>query len=143
MHGITLRKTVITKTAMIKQLLLVGIGGGIGSMLRFLVSVLAGRFAQGTFPLPTLLVNLSGCFLIGVLAGIFTQPPYADHNMRFLLITGFCGGYTTFSTLAHENLLLIENQQVFMAIGYTLLSVVLGVALVWAGIFASQAAYSR
>jgi len=128
---------------MIKQLLLVGIGGGVGSMLRFLVSVLTSRFVHGTFPLPTLVVNLSGCFLIGILAGIFAQPPYTDNNMRFLLITGFCGGYTTFSTFAQENLLLIENQQLPTAIGYTLLSVVLGMALVWLGMLASQAAYSR
>ena len=128
---------------MIKQLLLVGIGGGVGSMLRFLVSVLTSRFVHGAFPLPTLVVNLSGCFLIGILAGIFAQPPYTDNNMRFLLITGFCGGYTTFSTFAQENLLLIENQQLPTAIVYTLLSVVLGIALVWLGMLASQAAYSR
>ena len=128
---------------MIKQLFLVGIGGGAGSMLRFLVSVSTSRFAHGTFPLATLLVNLSGCFLIGVLAGIFSQPPYVSHNMRFLLITGFCGGYTTFSTFAHENLQLIENQQLSMAIGYTLLSVVLGVGLVGAGMWVTQSVYSR
>lgn len=128
---------------MIKQLLLVGIGGGIGSMLRFLVSVATSRFVQGGFPLPTLVVNLSGCFLIGILAGIFAQPPYSENTMRFLLITGFCGGYTTFSTFANENMVLIENQQLFMAIGYTLLSVVLGIALVWLGMLASQAIYSR
>lgn len=128
---------------MIKQLLLVGIGGGIGSMLRFLVSVITNRFVQGAFPWPTLLVNLTGCFLIGILVGIFAQPPYTDNNMRFLLITGFCGGYTTFSTFANENLLLIENQQALLAVGYTLLSVVLGIALVWVGMWVSQAAYSR
>ncbi|MGV3764394.1 fluoride efflux transporter CrcB [Parapedobacter sp.] len=128
---------------MIKQLLLVGIGGGIGSMLRFFVSTVIGKLSPGVFPLATLLVNLSGCFLIGIFAGIFTQPPYSDNSIRFLLISGFCGGYTTFSTFASENMVLIENQQIFMAIGYTLLSVVLGVALVWAGMWASQVAYSR
>ncbi len=128
---------------MVKQLLLVGLGGGIGSMLRFYVSVVSSKYVWGTFPLPTLLVNLSGCFLIGILAGIFAQPPYTDNNMRFLLITGFCGGYTTFSTFAHENLLLIENGQLSLAIGYTLLSVVLGVTLVWTGMWISQMAYSR
>ncbi|HWK98740.1 MAG TPA: fluoride efflux transporter CrcB [Parapedobacter sp.] len=128
---------------MVKQLLLVGIGGGVGSMLRFLVSVTTSKYVQSAFPVPTLLINLSGCFLIGILAGIFAYPPYTDNNMRFLLVTGFCGGYTTFSTFAHENLLLIENEQVFMAIGYTLLSVVLGIALVWAGMWVSQTAYSR
>src|SRR3546814_18225112 len=105
---------------MIKQLLLVGLGGGVGSMLRFLVSVTTSKFVQGTFPLPTLLVNLSGCFLIGVLVGVFTQPPYADNNIRFLLVTGFCGGYTTFSTFAHENLLLIENHPLLLALCYNI-----------------------
>ncbi len=128
---------------MLKQLILVGVGGGIGSMLRFLVSVSTSRFAHGTFPFPTLLVNLSGCFLIGLLVGVFIQPSYASNNMRLLLVTGFCGGYTTFSAFAHENLLLIENQQVLMAIGYTVLSVVLGVALVWAGIWITQTVHSR
>ena len=128
---------------MVKQLILVGIGGGAGSMLRFLVSVSTSKFIHGTFPLPTLLVNLSGCFLIGLLVGVFSQPPFVGNNMRFLLITGFCGGYTTFSTFAHENLLLIENQQISMAIGYTLLSVILGIALVWAGMWLTQAVYSR
>lgn len=112
-------------------------------MLRFLVSVVTSRFAQGTFPLSTLLVNLSGCFLIGILVGLFAQPPYSDNNIKSLLITGFCGGYTTFSTFANENIVLIENQQIPMAIGYTLLSVVLGISLVWIGMWASQAVYSR
>ncbi len=118
---------------MFKQLLLVGIGGGLGSMLRYLVSVLTSRAISGAFPLPTLLVNLTGCFLIGLLAGAFGQASDTNANLRLLLITGFCGGYTTFSAFAHENLRLIENQQVAMAIAYTLLSVILGVGLVWLG----------
>src|SRR3546814_1629034 len=127
---------------MIKQLLLVGLGGGVGSMLRFLVSVTTSKFVQGTFPLPTLLVNLSGCFLIGVLVGVFTQPPYADNNIRFLLVTGFCGGHTTFSPFYHEHLLLLENHQLLLAICYTLFRVVLCVVLEWAGLLACHTAYS-
>ncbi|SFC75562.1 CrcB protein [Parapedobacter composti] len=123
---------------MLKQIIAVGVGGAVGSMLRFLVSVLTARHLCGSFPLPTLLVNLSGCFLIGLLLGIFNQSPYAGGNLRFLLITGFCGGYTTFSTFAHENLVLLQNQQASLAIAYTLLSVVLGVALVWAGMWVSR-----
>ncbi|MFC3199353.1 fluoride efflux transporter CrcB [Parapedobacter deserti] len=120
---------------MLKQLILVGIGGSVGSMLRYLVSILTARYVHTTFPLPTLLVNLGGCFLIGLLAGLFSHSAYANTNLRLLFITGFCGGYTTFSAFAHENLLLIQNQQVFTAVAYTLLSVIFGVALVWAGIW--------
>ncbi|MBK1439490.1 fluoride efflux transporter CrcB [Parapedobacter sp. ISTM3] len=123
---------------MFKQLIAVGIGGAVGSMLRFLVSVLTSRWAQGAFPIATLLVNLSGCFLIGLLAGTFSQPPYANSSLRLLLITGFCGGYTTFSAFANENLLLIEQQQTLAAVAYTLLSVLLGIALVWVGVATSK-----
>lgn len=123
---------------MFKQLIAVGIGGAVGSMLRFLVSVLISRWAQGAFPIATLLVNLSGCFLIGLLVGIFSQPPYANSSLRLLLITGFCGGYTTFSAFANENLLLIEQQQTLAAVAYTLLSVLLGIALVWVGVATSK-----
>ncbi|SKB46829.1 CrcB protein [Parapedobacter luteus] len=123
---------------MFKQLIAVGIGGAVGSMLRFLVSVLTSRWAQGAFPIATLLVNLSGCFLIGLLVGIFSQPPYANSSLRLLLITGFCGGYTTFSAFANENLLLIEQQQTLAAVAYTLLSVLLGIALVWVGVATSK-----
>lgn len=118
---------------MLKQLLLVGIGGSLGSMLRYLVSVLTGRFVQSAFPLPTLLVNLTGCFLIGLLAGALSHVMDGNTNLRLLLITGFCGGYTTFSAFAYENLQLIESQQFTLAIAYTLLSVVLGIGLVWTG----------
>jgi crcB protein len=123
---------------MIKQFIAVGIGGAAGSMLRFLVSLLMARYTQAGFPFPTLVVNLTGCFLIGLLVGTFSQPPYANSSLRLLLITGFCGGYTTFSAFANENLLLIEQQQTLAAVAYTLLSVLLGIALVWVGVATSK-----
>jgi len=123
---------------MLKQLVLVGLGGGIGSMLRFAVSTWMARAVQGAFPWPTLLVNLSGCLLIGWLIGLVSPSHPANDQLRLLLVTGFCGGYTTFSTFAQENLTLINQQQWLLAIAYTLLSVILGVLLVWLGLSAGR-----
>ncbi|WP_257670040.1 fluoride efflux transporter CrcB [Parapedobacter tibetensis] len=123
---------------MIKQLVMVGIGGGVGSIFRFLVSVLTSKYFQGTFPLATFIVNLSGCFFIGLLVGFFSQPPIANTNLRLLLITGFCGGYTTFSAFASENLLLMQNNQSITSIVYTVTSVSLGIFFVWVGVWVTK-----
>lgn len=120
---------------MIKQIILVGIGGGVGSIFRFLISVLTRRHFQETFPLATFIVNLSGCFLIGLLIGTLTRHSDSDNQLKVLLITGFCGGFTTFSTFASENMQLIANNQWPVAFSYTALSILLGVALVWTGMW--------
>lgn len=120
---------------MIKQLILVGIGGGVGSMLRFLVSALTSKYFHGTFPLATFVVNLCGCLLIGVLIGLLGRQSDPGGHLKFLLITGFCGGFTTFSTFASENLQLIHSQQGLLAFGYTAASVLLGICLVWMGMW--------
>ncbi len=119
---------------MIKQLIMVGIGGGIGSIFRFLVSVMTSKYHQGTFPLATFIVNLVGCLLIGLLIGALEQQS-ANHQLKLLLVTGFCGGFTTFSTFANENLYLLNNNQPLLALFYTLASVLLGVLFVWLGMW--------
>lgn len=116
---------------MIKQILCVGIGGAGGSILRFLVSELFSKNYTSTFPLATFSINLIGCFLIGIFAGFL---PIENTNLKLLLITGFCGGFTTFSTFSKETLQLITNGQMSIAILYILLSCILGILAVWAGI---------
>ena len=117
-----------------KTLLLVFFGGGIGSVLRYLTSIATAKYYNGSFPISTLFVNLIGCFLIGLAIGMF-EKMYVSPDMKFLFITGFCGGFTTFSAFSMESISLIQNQQTAIAITYILLSVFLGLIAVWAGLF--------
>lgn len=117
---------------MLKYVLLVALGGGVGSALRFLTSVWAARLPY-LFPWGTFFVNLAGCLLIGFLAGMFVQTGVFSRELRVLLITGFCGGYTTFSSFSLENLRMLESGQYGVLALYVVSSVVLGLAAVWGG----------
>jgi CrcB protein len=116
-----------------KQIILVGIGGGVGSILRYLVKVAAEKIYGNSFPLATFTANMLGCLLIGLLLGYFTKNQNIPSDWSLLLITGFCGGFTTFSTFSSENLNLIQTGNYFTAMAYILGSLVLGVLAVFAG----------
>jgi CrcB protein len=119
---------------MIKQILFVGLGGGIGSIVRFLTSQLTAKTLSTAFPVATLIVNLLGCLLIGVLIGLAFKNQWLDLDMRALLITGFCGGFTTFSTFSLENLQMYQAGNYTAMIFYTLASIIIGFAAVWIGL---------
>lgn len=119
---------------MIKQLLLVGLGGGLGSIFRYLTSVLTLKYYTHSFPLPTFITNIIGCLLIGLLIGFLGPNIPSNQNLRLLFITGFCGGYTTFSAFALENISLWQSQNYFTLIAYTLASVLFGFAAVALGL---------
>src|SRR6476646_398100 len=117
-----------------RTVLLVAVGGGIGSALRYLTSVFIVKCFAGSLPVATFLANLIGCFAIGLLMGYFLKTQTDDSQMRFLLVTGFCGGYTTFSAFAFENVTLIQQHNYTAAFAYIALSIVLGLAAVWCGL---------
>jgi len=116
---------------MFKNLVLIFIGGGVGSIMRYLVSFFSQKLINiGGFPLGTLLVNVIGCFLIGLLTSQITK---IDESLRLLLVTGFCGGFTTFSAFSSESIVLYQNENYFLMILYIFVSLILGLTAVLMG----------
>ncbi|MFD2200504.1 fluoride efflux transporter CrcB [Shivajiella indica] len=116
-----------------KQILLVGIGGGLGSILRYLINELSRKFSWNTLPFGTLTANLLGSLLIGILLGYFTRNQGISQEWSLLLITGFCGGFTTFSTFSAENFGFIQSGNYTSFLLYTIGSVLLGIIAVFLG----------
>ena len=101
---------------------LIALGGAVGSVLRYLIGGAVQRTSASGFPIGTMFVNVSGCFLIGILVRQFLNMQLSP-ELRALLIVGFCGGYTTFSTFSGETLGLIEGGEYARATSYVVLSV--------------------
>ena len=112
---------------MIKSIFFVGIGGAVGSVMRYLLGVLGAHYLKGTFPIATFITNFLGCLIIGLLIGYFGKSNEINPQLKLLLITGFCGGFTTFSTFAAENVQLLENGNYWLLLGNVVGSVVLGI----------------
>jgi CrcB protein len=114
----------------------VGIGGGIGSVLRWLVGRWVGNWYHGSFPTSTFILNVSGAFVIAYLAvllGVDWQNRYGD-PINALVLTGVLGGYTTFSSMQLDALRLVEDKQRLMAVFYLLSSVGVGFIAAASGI---------
>lgn len=107
---------------MLKQLLLAGLGGGIGSMLRLLITYL---FPNQNFPYSTLVINIAGSFAIGILAAFFLKNGHNAGWAKIFLITGVCGGFTTFSAFSLENVELLSNGRYMAASLYICGSILL------------------
>lgn len=123
---------------MLKQLLLIGTGGFIGSVARYLVSRLNNRIDWLSIPLGTLTVNVVGSLLIGFLIGISEKSPILTLELRMFLMVGLCGGFTTFSSFSGENLMLMRNGQFFPLFLYTGLSILLGFTAVYLGYMSTR-----
>jgi CrcB protein len=111
------------------------LGGAIGSFLRYVVSVLLVRSSVHSFPLATFTVNIIGSFLIGLFFAMTQRYEWFSPQLRLFFITGFCGGLTTFSTFAYENLSLLQSGNITLFIAYSVGSFVLSMLSVLAGIY--------
>ena len=121
-----------------KQLLIVGFGGAIGSIARFLVSKLNLHWHFLSIPMGTLTVNVLGSLLIGFIAGVSARTEVISPSMRLFLMVGICGGFTTFSSFTNENLTLMQNGQFLSVLLYTGFSIFFGLLAVYLGYVASN-----
>ena len=115
-----------------KSFILVFLGGGLGSGLRYLVAITMNQYSK-VLPFGTFTVNMIGCLLIGLVLGYAQKENTLTSNQTLLLATGFCGGFTTFSAFASENLELIRNGELFNFSIYAIGSVFVGMLLILIG----------
>jgi fluoride exporter len=121
-----------------KQVLFVGLGGAAGSILRYLTNVITLKYYVTSFPMATFIVNVAGCFIAGLIFGLIAQETTEAQNLKLLLITGFCGGFTTFSAFALENVRLMNSGNTTTAVLYTIASIAAGLLAVWIGLLITR-----
>ena len=107
---------------MLRDVIIVGVGGALGTIARFLLVLLFAREAPLAFPLGTFVVNVTGCLIMGSVFGLSQRYGWMTTEWRFFLATGFCGGFTTFSAFAYENLILLQHRDHTTFLINTLLS---------------------
>ena len=117
---------------MLKEIIAVFIGGGLGSVLRFLVNKIE-IVSQNNFPYSTFISNFLGCFILGLVLGYFIKNENPNSILFVFLTVGLCGGFTTFSSFSNESLQLIQNGETLTFLAYLLGSLVVGILSVYGG----------
>ena len=120
-----------------KSFLLVFLGGGLGSGLRYLVTTSMSQYSK-VLPFGTFAVNMLGCLLIGLILGYAQKENALTSNQTLLLATGFCGGFTTFSAFAQENFQLLKTGDIMQFSIYTIGSIVVGLITVFIGLYIAK-----
>lgn len=115
------------------MIILAGSGSFIGGILRYLTQLLFSKFFSDSFPLGTLLINIIGSFLIGIVFSLSEKSDIISQEAKIFIAVGICGGFTTFSSFSIENLFLLRDGQYIQMILYSLLSVFLGISAALAG----------
>ena len=119
---------------MIRLILLIGTGGFLGTVARFVTSRYFAAYFPSSFPYGTFVVNVVGCFLIGLIYGISEKGNFMSTEWRLILTVGFCGGFTTFSAFAAENMAMLRDSEFFNFFFYTGSSIFVGLLATFAGI---------
>jgi fluoride exporter len=119
-----------------RDLLLIFFGGGLGSVIRFMMGRWINSQHSSSFPFGTLVVNITACAVLGCTIGLADQKQLISPAARIFWTIGFCGGYSTFSTFSAETLVLIQNGLTLSAVLYILLSLLLCLAATFAGLYA-------
>jgi fluoride exporter len=123
----------------VKNLLIVAVGGGLGSMGRYLLSGwVLHRSIAWQFPLGTFIVNVLGCLFVGLLGGLVVKQDLLSAEQRLFLFTGIAGGFTTFSAFGLETLYLLRKGEVGIAAAYVMLSVIVGMLALWGAFSAAH-----
>jgi len=123
---------------MLRSIILVGVGGGLGSVFRYLTAVGINKYFQSVFPWATFVANVLGCLIIGLLLGLFERHQLTSPDLKYLFVTGFCGGYTTFSAFAAENMNLFQSGNTLTSFLYIAASVLIGLFAVWVGLILTK-----
>lgn len=128
---------------MARYIIAVFLGSGIGGVIRYLLSkfvndvftkpLISRTSILSDFPWGTFVVNIIGCFLIGMIYGLIDKNVIMSQETKLFLTTGFCGGLTTFSTFSHENLLLFNSSNHITLLIYAILSLIIGFSFAWIG----------
>ncbi|MGC2171817.1 MAG: fluoride efflux transporter CrcB [Candidatus Sulfotelmatobacter sp.] len=118
---------------------MVGVGGCLGSILRFWLGSYVGSRMGTRFPYGTFVINVTGSFLIGLILALLTAKTHWSQNWRYLIPIGFLGGYTTFSSFEYETLRTIQDGQIALGLLYVGASVAVGFIGVWGGVIAGRA----
>ncbi len=121
-----------------KELLYVFIGGGLGSLVRFLLGKWVNSFHNSNFPYGTFIINIVACFVLGFIIGLADQKQILSPAIRLFLVVGFCGGFSTFSAFSSETLTLIQQGQNTTMLLYVLLSVVVCLIATFGGLFIAE-----
>lgn len=120
---------------MTRNLILVGVGSCVGGISRYLTQLFVQKQFPSSIPLGTLSVNIIGCFIIGLIYALADKGNILSPAIRLLLATGFCGGFTTFSSFAYENVSLMQDGEFFYTGQYIVLSIIIGFSSVYLGIY--------
>jgi fluoride exporter len=127
------------KAERVGKFLIVGIGGFMGSILRFWLATYIGRRMGTRFPYGTFVINVTGSLLIGFVMTVLTEKTHLSPNWRYLIPIGFIGGYTTFSTFEYETLRAVQDGQFAIGTLNVVLSVLVGFLMVWTGAMVGKA----